>query len=148
MKYYLEVRFEDINYNARIYFALAIKVHSEEEAKTFHSEIISAFERRKVAILHSCYEPILQENEFLNKHNLYLENATHYIDIDQFHMENPDQNKSLYENLVEKVFTNEDSVAEIGNKFKIPVRVIDKEMQTPITDEIYYFSLQHLIPKN
>ncbi|SIR48260.1 MULTISPECIES: hypothetical protein [unclassified Chryseobacterium] len=152
MEYYIELKIEDNNYSAIIHFATTFHVNSKSEAAHFYAELLSAFRRRNVMIFSSSYirldnDPILKERMF-EYHNFYLGRATAYIEIDQYYVENPDQNKSLYENLVEKVFAGENSTAEIGKKFKIPVRVADKKTRTPITNDLYYFNVQHLIPKN
>ena len=39
------------------------------------------------------------------------------------------------------------AVAFVGKKFNIPVRVMDKETRNPIDANIFYCTIEHLIPK-
>lgn len=152
MEYYIELKIEDNNYSAIIHFATTFYVNSEMEAAQFSTELLSAFKRRNVTVFSSSYirldhDPILKERMF-EYHNFYLGRATANIEIDLYYVQDPDQTKSLHENLVEKIFAGKNSTAEIGKKFKIPVRVADKKTRIPITNDLYYFNVQHLIPKN
>jgi hypothetical protein len=151
MEFFLELKFEDPNYNALIHFATMFNVNAEEDAKLFASELLAAFQRRKVVVF-SCSYNRLDNNSDLRErmyeyHNFYLATATAHVQIEQFHVENPNQEKSLWDNLVEKFFVGEDSTANIGRKYNIPVKVVDKKTRNPISDEFYYFSVEQLIPK-
>jgi hypothetical protein len=48
---------------------------------------------------------------------------------------------------VEKFFAGENSTANIGRKYNIPVKVVERQTRNPISGEFYYFSVEHLIPK-
>jgi len=50
--------------------------------------------------------------------------------------------------LTERLLKGESSTAKIGNEYKIPVRVIDKETRNPINGEFYFMNIEHLIPKD
>lgn len=152
MDFFLELKFEDLNYNALIHFATTFTVNTEAEAKLFISELTAAFERRKVVVFSRSYNwldnnPELRERMY-EFHNFYLSRATANIQVEQFHLENPNQEQSLWDNLVSKFFVGDDSTANIGTKYSIPVRVVDKKTRNPINDEFYYFSVEQLIPKN
>ncbi|WP_338376464.1 hypothetical protein [uncultured Flavobacterium sp.] len=151
MEFLLELRFEDIGYNAIIHFMTSFTANDENEAKHFYTELISAFNRRGVVLFPSTYiridnNPELRERTY-EYHQFYLSRATAKIQIEQFHLENPDQDKSLWDNLVEKFFAGENSTANIGRQYNIPVRVVDKHTRNPIGGEFYYFSVEQLIPK-
>ncbi|KIX19815.1 hypothetical protein SY27_17345 [Flavobacterium sp. 316] len=151
MEYFLELKFEDSNYNALIHFATTFLTNSEAEGKLFVEELLSAFQRRKVMILSYSYNRIDNNPELRERmyeyHDFYLNRATASIQVEQFHVENPNQEKSLWDNLIGKFFEGEDSTANIGNKYEIPVRVVDKKTRNPINSEFYYFSVEQLIPK-
>jgi hypothetical protein len=152
MEFFLEIRFEDLNCNAIIHFATTFIVKNEVEAKHFVAELLAAFERRKVVIFSRSYNrldnnPDLKERMY-EYHNFYVSRATAHIQVEQFHLENPNQEQSLWDNLVSKFFEGDDSTANIGTKYNIPVRVVDKQTRNPINDEFYYFSVEQLIPKN
>jgi len=151
MEFFLELRFEDTGYNALIHFATTFNVNTEAEAKHFVKELLAAFQRRKVLVLSCSYNrldnnPELRERMY-EYHNFYLKRATANIQIEQFHIDNPNQEKSLWDNLVGNFFDGKDSTANIGNQYNIPVRVVDKETRNPIDNEFYYFSVEQLIPK-
>jgi hypothetical protein len=69
------------------------------------------------------------------------------IEIDQFILNSPDQNKSLIENLTDSLFNGKDSTAIIGGKYNVPVRVFHKDTRDPISDEFYYLAIEHLTPR-
>ncbi len=151
MEYSIELRFEDKNYNAVIHFFSTFTANDDNEAELFCTEIKAGLLRQGVQVfqltnLRIGDNPILKERMY-EYHNFFLTRATASIKIDQFYVENPDQKKSLYENLTEKLFSGEDSTANIGRKFDIPVRVLDKDTRNPIAGEFYYFFIEHLIPK-
>lgn len=152
MEFFLELKFEDLNYNALIHFATTFTVNTETEAEHFINELLAAFERRKVVVFSRSYNRLDNNPELRARryeyHNFYLKRATATIQIEQFHLDNPNQEKSLWDNLVGKFFDGTDSTANIGTKYDIPVRVMDKETRNPIDDEFYYFSVEQLIPKN
>ena len=151
MEFLIDLRFEDKGYNAIIHFFATFTAKNETEAAHFYQELIAAFLRRDVIIFPSTYvridnDPRLRERTY-EYHQFHLSRATAKVKIEQFLMEDPDQNKSLWDNLTEKFFSGENSTAKIGNKYNIPVRVYDKQTRNPISEEFYYFSIEHLIPK-
>ena len=151
MEFLLELRFEDNEYNAIIHFMKIFNANDENEANHFYTELISAFKRRGVLLFPSTYIridniPELRERTY-EYHQFYLSRATANIQVEEFHLENPDQEKSLWENLVEKFFFGKNSTANIGKQYNTPVRVVDKQTRNPIGDEFYYFSVEQLIPK-
>lgn len=89
---------------------------------------------------------VLKQNSF-DYYNFYISRATASISIEQFIIENPDQSKSLIENLTDRLLNGENSTAIIGKKYNIPVRVMDKETRNPIKGDIYYFGIEQLIKK-
>ncbi|PKQ60152.1 hypothetical protein BZG02_20570 [Labilibaculum filiforme] len=151
MEYIIDLRFEDKNYCAIIHFVTTYTVNSEEESKLFLSELLTGFQRREVIILHYSNNRIDNDEILKRRSYEYLEftksQATASIQIEQFHLSKPDQNKTLIENLTDKFWNGEDSIANIGKKFNIPVKVYNKESRNPISGEFYYFSIEHLIPK-
>jgi len=151
MEFLIDLRFEDKGYSAIIHFLTTFNAKDEMEAKHFYDELLAAFIRRGVIIFPSTYiridnNPDLRERTY-EYHQFYLSKATANVQIEQFLLENPDQDKSLWDNLTEKFFSGENSTAKIGNKYNIPVQVRDKQTRNPITGEFYYFSIEHLIPK-
>lgn len=151
MDYLIDLRFEDNGYNAIIHFVTTFNVANEADAQTFYNELLSSFRRRNVLLLNSnCYRiddnPILRERSY-EYSNFCRSRATASIQIDQFFLNDPDQTKSLTENLIEKFFNGENSTAIIGRKHNIPVRVFEKDNRNPISGEFYYFSIEHLIPR-
>jgi hypothetical protein len=151
MEYILEIRFDDNNYNAIIHFVTTFTAKSDQEAKLLVDELVDGFNRRKVMVLSGTYtridnNPELRERQY-EFYNFYISRATATIQIEQFVLENPDQTKSLVENLTNRFFNGENSTALIGKKYNIPVRVMDKKTRNPITADIFYCNIEHLIPK-
>lgn len=151
MEYILEIRFNDENYNAIIHFVTTFNVVSEEVAGVFEEELIQGFARNGAEVLHSsCHRidnnPELKERQY-EYFKFYLSRATASIKLEQFSVESPDQSKSLAENLMNKFFAGEDSTAIIGGKYKLPVRVMEKGSRNPIGGDIFYYSIEQLIPK-
>lgn len=151
MEFFLDLRFEDSGYNASVHLATTIVVEDEVEAKLFSSELVAAFERKSVSLIYQSCRRIDNNAEDKERayeyHNNYLARATAKIEVEQFIIENPNQNKSLIDNMVEKIFTGENSTAVFRKKYNVPVNVRDKKTGEAITDEFYYFSVEHLIPK-
>lgn len=152
MEFFLELKFEDSAYNALIHFATTFIANTEAEAKLFVKELLAAFQRREVIVLSCSYNRLDNNTELRERmyeyHKFYLSRATATIQVEQFHIENPNQEQSLWDNLVGKFFGGKDSTANIGTKYNIPVRVVDKKTRNPIDNEFYYFSVEQLIPKN
>lgn len=151
MEYLIDLKYEDNGYDAIVHFVATFLVNTSQEAKIFIEELSAAFERRNVKINLLRYYRIDNDLELLKRsreyHYFQHSNSTAKIQIEQFFVENPNQNKSLYENLTEKLFSGADSTAVIGEKYNIPVRVINKGSRNSISNDIYYFSVEHLIPK-
>lgn len=151
MEFLIDLRFEDKNYSALIHFLATFNAKNEIDAQYFYDELLAAFTRRGVTIFPSTYIRIDNNNELRERsyeyHRFYLTNTKANVHIEQFVLENPDQDKSLWDNLTEKFFAGDKSTAQIGNKYNIPVQVRDKKTRNPITEEFYYFSIEHLIPK-
>lgn len=151
MEFLIDLRFEDKEYRAIVHFVATFLAKDEDEARLFVDELIAGFKRRGVVIFPSTYKRIDNDLELRERsyeyHQFCLSRATAHIEIEQFYLENPDQNKSLWDNLLEKFFAGENSTASIGRKHNIPVRVMDKETRNPILDEFYYFTVEHLIQK-
>jgi hypothetical protein len=151
MEYILEIRFDDNGYNAIIHFVSTFIVKSEEEAKLFVDELVDGFKRINVVVLSGTYSridnnPELRERQY-EFYRFYMSRATANVQIEQFLLENPDQNKSLFDNLAEKLFNGENSTALIGKKYNLPVRVMDKVARNPIEADIFYCTIEHLVPK-
>lgn len=151
MEYLINLKFEDKGYNAIIHFVATFTAENRNEANLFVNELKSGFEREGVIIFQLTHyridnDPILKERSY-EYCMFYKSKATAYVEIEQFSLENPDQNKSLFDNLKKKLFSGESATANIGNKYKIPVKVLDKETRNPITNELFYFSIEHLIPR-
>lgn len=151
MEYLIDLNFEDKHYDALVHFVATFNVDDEQEAKIFIEELSSAFERRNVKIKLLRYYRIDNDATLLKRSREYYEFSksisTASIQIEQFFLENPDQTKTLVENMMEKFFSGNDSTATIGAKYNLPVRVLDKETRNALTSDIYYFTIEHLIPK-
>lgn len=151
MEYLIELRFEDKGYNAIIHFLATFNAKDDAESQLFVEELIAGFTRKGVDVFPPTYYRIDNNPQLKERSREYYEfyraRATATIEIEQFLLDNPKQNKSLFENLTERLFAGEDSTAKIGNKYKIPVRVVDKNTRNPIAGDIYYFTVEHLIPK-
>ena len=151
MEYLIDLRFEDKGYSAIVHFVATFTAKDDNEAKLFIDELIAGFKRRSVVIFPSSYYRIDNDPELRERSYEYYQfcksRATATIEVEQFILDSPDQNKSLVENLTERLFAGENSTAKIGNEYKVPVRVYDKQTRNPITGEFYYFTIEHLIPK-
>jgi hypothetical protein len=150
MEYLIDLRFEDKSYNALVHFVATFKVKNVNEASDFVNELLSGFNRRNVIVFSSNYhqidnDPILRQRSY-EYSQFCQKQATASIQIEQFILEDPDQTKSLADNLIEKLFNGEKSTAKIGAEYNIPVRVLDKKTRNPISGEFYYFTIEHLIP--
>jgi hypothetical protein len=152
MEFLIDLRFEDPGYNAMIHFLSTFTAKDTHEAQHFYDELIASFKRKKVILLPSSYiridnNPELRESTY-EYHEFYKTRATASIQIEQFFVSSPDQSKTLWNNLIKKFLEGEDSVAKIGRTYDIPVRASDINTRNPISGEFYYFSIEHLIPKN
>jgi hypothetical protein len=143
------MKFEDISYNAIVHVTIIITVRSEIDAESIKDQLLAAFKRKEVIIINMSFYRIFEDTEWresiIRYHEFSLKMATAKIEIDRFYLDNPNQSKSLCENLIEKLFQGEKATAFIGHKFNIPVRVIDKVTKNIILDEFYYFSIEQLI---
>ncbi|MDR6526194.1 hypothetical protein J2787_001564 [Chryseobacterium rhizosphaerae] len=152
MEYYLEVRFLDRNYNASVHFATTFPTSTEANADQFFNELISALERRKVDILTSSYFRIDNDPKLkiqtLESHESYLKRSTAHIQIDRYDIEDPDQNMSVTENLLQKFYADKKPIAEYTGTVNTPVIVRDKQRGDDIRNDFYYFTLEHLSPIN
>lgn len=152
MLFLLDIRFEDVGYNALVHLVTTIEANSYHERDLFYNELKAGLLRTGVIILaDSCIQidsdPLLYQRQ-MEYQAFCVKNSTATIMIEQFQLEKPDQSKNLWDNLLSKMFNGEESTASIGRKYNIPVRVRDKETRNPITHEVYYFGIEHLIPKS
>jgi len=151
MEYILEIRFDDKNYNAIIHFVSTFITKSEEEAKLFVDELVEGFKRGGAIVLSGTYNRLDNNPELRSRqyefYEFYMSRATANIQIEQFILDTPDQNKTLANNLTERLMNGEDSTAIIGKKYNIPVRVMEKDSRNPIKGDIFYYNVEHLIPK-
>ena len=151
MEYLIDLKFEDLGYNALIHFVTTLKVNKESEAIVFFDELVSGFTRKGVIIFTHSYKRIDLDPEIRERSYAYCnfceKQATASIKIEQFFLDEPDQTKSLTDNLIEKILNGQNSTARIGKKYEIPVKASNKKTGNPITGEIYYFSIEHLIPR-
>jgi hypothetical protein len=152
MEFILDIRFDDNNYNAVIHLVTTLTANSNTEAKLFVDELMEGFRRRDIIVLNGSYKRIDNDATLRERQYEYYEfcktRVTATIDIEQFVFENPNQNKSLIDNLTERLLNGENSTAQIGNKYKIPIRVTDKVTRNPIDGEFYFMNIEHLIQKN
>jgi hypothetical protein len=151
MEYLIDLKFEDPHYNALVHFVATFTVKNANEARAFIDELIAGFKRKNVEVYPSRYYRIDNDLALRKRsyeyYNFFRSISTASVEIEQFFIEEPNQTKSLIENLTEKFFGGEDSIANIGEKYNLPVRVLDKESKNPLYGDIYYFSVEHLIPK-
>jgi len=152
MEYIIEIKFEDKGYNALIHFVSTFVANSEKEARLLVDELVEGFKRNETFVLSGQYIRIDNNEKQRERQLEYFEfckaRATASIEIEQFLLNKPDQTKTLIDNLTEQFFKGENATAKIGNKYKIPVRVTDKKTRNPISGEFFYYSVEHLIPKN
>jgi len=152
MEYLLDVKFEDNNYNAVIHLVTTLKAKSDEEARIFVDELVEGFKRRKITVLNGSYTRIDHDPEYRKSqyeyYNFCLKRATASVKIEQFIFENPDQTKSLVDNLTERLLNGENSTAKIGKEYNIPVRITEKETRNQIEREFFFQNIEHLIPMN
>lgn len=150
MEYLIDIRFEDKGYQAMIHFVATFSAKDSSEARIFYDELIESFNRKKVILFSSTYYRIDHDLELRDRTYEYVEfhknRSTASIQIEQFYLENPDQTKSLIENLTENLLEGGDGKASIGSKYNIPVRVLDSKTRNPITGDFFYFTTEHLIP--
>jgi hypothetical protein len=152
MEYLLDIRFEDPHYNANVTLIATFAAKDEEDAKLFFNEFVYAFERNNAKFFYTNHYRIDQDELSFEKgyeaYKFHLSKATQLIKVEQFFVENPNQSKSLIYNLMEKYFKNEDSMAKVGRELTLPVEVTDKTTGQRIRDEIFYYSIEHLMPKS
>ncbi|MVN90527.1 hypothetical protein [Mucilaginibacter aquatilis] len=152
MEFAYDVRFLDTHYDALVHFMSTFIVSNYDDAKKFVEEFNAALVRRGATLYISPYYRIDTDEELKKKTYAMLDfmkgrtNAT--ITVEQFFMQTPDQDRSLSENMTDKFLAGEESSALIGDKFRVPVRVLDNETREPITADQYFFSIEHLIPRN
>jgi hypothetical protein len=151
MEFMLEIRFDDKNYNAIIHFMSPFSAKSESDAKLFVDELVHGFKRKGALVLSGVSHSLDNDPELMERQYEYYEffksRATAKVKIEQFALDNPDQVKSLADNLTEKLFTGKDSTALVGKRYNIPVWVIDKTTRNTIDSEIFYYTVEHLILK-
>ncbi len=153
MEYIVELRFEDRGYNAVVHFMATFVVQSERDAQLFVDELIAGIKRNGITIFFYVQYNRLDNNPQLKArmyeyYQFYKSRATASIKIEQYLLENPDQTKSLAENLSDCFFNGEDCTAMVGPKYNIPVRVTDKSTGNTIAADIFYSTVEHLIPKD
>ncbi len=152
MEFAYDVRFLDTHYDALVHFMSTFIVSNYNDAKKFVEEFNAALIRRGATLYNSPHYRIDNDEEL--KKNTYAmidfmnKRATATITVEQFFMQDPDQDLSLSENMTDKYFAGEESSALIGEKFRVPVRVLDNETREPVTADQYFFSIEHLIPRN
>ena len=151
MEYLFDLRFEDPAYNAVIHFATTLVVRDETEANLFFNELIAGFRRKGIMLFTYSFYRIDHDDFTRQRTYEYLtfcrSIATAQVQVEQFVLENPDQTKSLADNMIDKFFKGENSTANIGKKLNVPVKVFDKQTKNPIANEFFYFSIEHLIPR-
>lgn len=151
MEYLFDLKFEDPGYNAIVHLVYTLNVSNDNEARIFYKELISSFKRENVNLFLSNFYRIDIDQETKDSIYQYLDlcfkRATASIKIKQYILKDPDQSKSLADNLIQKLLAGEDSTARYGNQYNIPVRVTDKKTREPISGEFYYFNIEHLIQK-
>ena len=152
MEYILEVKFEDKNYNAIIHFLTTFIVKTEKDARLMVDEIVEGFQRNGAIVLNGHYDRIdddeIKRDRQYQYHRFCMQRANATVEIEQFILDKPDPKKSLFDNLSEKIFKGENSTASIGKKFNIPVRVTEKDTRKPLDGEIFYCTIEHLIPRS
>jgi len=151
MKYLLEIRFEDKNFNAIFFLVSVYELNSDEEADNLLREIKFSIERNGAIILSSHYNRIESDSQRASLYKYYnfrLNKANASIKVEEYYLHNPNQKKRLYENLREKLFNSENSIAKIGEKYKIPVKVFEKDKFKPFNGEYFYYSIELLKPDN
>lgn len=150
MIFLLDIHFEDSNFDVLVHLVTTLDVSTAEEADLFKNELVAALIRNKVDITFCTCIQIDNNRELYETQMLgyakALERATTTILIEQFLLKEPDQSKTLGQNILNKIFDGEDSVASIGRRYNIPVRVKEKTTGNSFK-EVYYFGLEHLIPK-
>jgi hypothetical protein len=150
MEFILEAKFEQNELPVIVHFVSSFTAPDDNVAKTFYYEFLEGLRRKKVILFMSNYHRIDHDPELYNRSHDYINfmygHATTKVDIDVFYIENPDQAKSVAENQVHNFFSGKDSVAHLGKRVRIPVKVTDKETREPIKDEFFYFSFEHIRP--
>jgi hypothetical protein len=149
MLFFLEIRFEDNRFSAIVHLATNLTVTNQNDANHLVEELMESMRRRKLNIISiSCpridNNPQLSEN-LLRYYEFYKTRATATVELDQYVMDNPDQTKDLVENILEKILSGENSTAQVGHRYRIPVRVMDKKTKNSIEGDIYYLNLELLV---
>ena len=149
MTYLLDLRWVDNGYDAFVHLVSPITANSTEDANSFYQELLAGLQRKNVNLLIRSFYRIDDTAEHMQNGRDYINFqrniATATMQIEPYVLENPDQTQSLAENLVEKFFNGENSTAKIGLRHNIPVRVLDRQTRNPINNEMFYFSIEHLI---
>jgi len=149
MIYLLDLRWVDNFYDAFVHLVTPVLVNDTQEANLFYNELIAGLKRKNVGLLNCCYYRIDDTDEHMQNGldyiNFQRQLATATMRIEPYVLEKPDQTKSLAENLIERFFVGENSTAKIAKKYEIPVRALDRETRNPVSKEMFYFSIEHLI---
>ncbi len=153
MEYSINARFENKGLGIKIHFLTMINVTDEIEADLFHDELLSGFRRMKWEEFHTSLLRIDNNETIRNQKYEELNQIETKSDttlrIEQYLLENPDQTKSLAENLVKKLKEEgEASSKAFWRNFNIPIEIRDSSSGRKITGEFYYLKIEHLIPKS
>lgn len=148
MQFIIEIRFEDKDLTAIVHLVTLINIKSEEAMAAFCVELEAAIKRNGAIVLLSTFlridnNPELKERQ-IEYYRYYLSRATATVKIDEYTIDDPDQSKNVYDNLIEKMYAGKNAIATEGAKHNIPVRVIDKNSRNPITGEFFYSSIEHI----
>jgi hypothetical protein len=107
MKFVIDLRFKDKGQNAKVHFLSFFTAKNMEEAQKMYDELIAGFDRRNVEYDYNFSRRIDNDPEMSEKYKgeyeHYLSYTNAHITIEQFQLPNPNQTKTLYENLVEKL---------------------------------------------
>lgn len=153
MEYSIDARFENKGLGIKIHFLTMINVTDEIEADLFHDELLSGFRRMKWEEFHTSLLRIdnnetlrNQKYEELNEIELKTDNI---LRIEQYLLENPDQTKSLTENLIKKLKEEGESSSKVlWRNYNIPIEIRESYSGKRITGEYYYLKIEHLIHKS
>lgn len=153
MEYSIDARFENKGLGIRIHFLTTINVTDEMEADLFHDELLSGFRRMKWEQFHTSLLRIDNneslKNEKYEELNQIEAKSDNILRIEQYLLENPDQNLSLSENLIKKLKEEGESNSKaFWRNFNIPIEIKDTCTGQKITGEFYYLKIEQLIPKS
>lgn len=148
MEYSIDAHFQNVRRDLKIHFLTTFWVDDPKEAGLFYNELMAGFSRMNWEILHAPFVRIDNNEPFRASVYESIQRIEQISDnsmvIKQYLFENPDQSKSLTENLVKRAKENKDSTAVYRN-YSVAVDVRDTNSGNRITGDLLFLKIEQLI---